>query len=128
MSKIVKFDGNKIGINKEFSLIDSPANIKKISKHYKSLLEGINEDSDSLEDVTDNVLALAEAVCNGTADLLNLTKKEKDALENFSFDDQYNFFNECLKQFVGIVMPSHSEETEEKKEDPKSPEEEQSGN
>lgn len=130
MAEFVEFDGNKIGIDKQYKLIDSPKNIKKIASHYKKLLEKINEGDDSLASLAEYTPLLAEIVGEATADMLALDQKEKKTLEDFSFSDQYAFFNECMTKFIGISLPSKSddEKPEEKKEDPKSQEEEPSTN
>ncbi|MFT8392399.1 MAG: hypothetical protein ABF624_00140 [Liquorilactobacillus ghanensis] len=131
MSKIVEFDGNKIGIDKQYRLLDTPRNIKKIVSHYKKLLSKIDEtsDDDSATVIADYTPMLAEIVAESAADILNLNSKQKEKLEDYSFSDQYDLFNDCLAAFIGISLPSNDdEEVEEKKEDPKSQEEEQSGN
>ena len=131
MTKTVNFDGKLVGTDKEYQLIDSPRNIKKVVKAYKKMLDNAEaSDGTAYSDAILEAPALAEVIADGVSDLLNLTDDQKKKLEDYSFADQYGFFNECLAKFLGMKLPSADgdEEVPEKEEDPKSQDDEPSGN
>lgn len=130
MAKTVNFDGKLVGVNKEYQLVDSPRNIKKVVAAYKKILDNAEaSDGESYSDAILEAPDLADVIAGGVADLLNLTDEQKNELEDYSFADQYGFFNECLAKFLGMKLPSDDdEEVPEKKEDPKPQADVQSGN
>lgn len=127
MAKYVKFEGKTIGINgRKFSIIDSSGNVKKAAKHYQNLLKKIDEENDTIAGFVSQSPLLADEIAETIADIAGLSEKEKKGLENQSFSDQYEIFNEFLIKFLGIQMPTldDNEEAEtEEKPDPKLQEE-----
>ncbi|HIW89790.1 MAG TPA: hypothetical protein H9869_07980 [Candidatus Ligilactobacillus excrementipullorum] len=140
MAKVVNFDGKKIGIDKEYHLLDSQRNLKKVAKHHIKILEEFNKiNEDEQENSQNSILSftkqteiVAQVTIEATGDLLQLNKEQKDKLADYSISDMYEFFNECLTKFLGIALPDMSDDEEEPDEeideDPKSQDEEPSGN
>ncbi|WP_262353014.1 hypothetical protein [Lactiplantibacillus plantarum] len=63
---------------------------------------------------------MAETTC----DLLELNDSQKKRVMSmeFSVSDEYDFFNDCLKQFLGVELPSVGNSSDqEEEEDPKLP-------
>ncbi|ANK63360.1 hypothetical protein [Loigolactobacillus backii] len=131
MAKYVEFDGSVIGIeNKNFKIIDSSKNVKKAAQHYQSLIKRFDtEDEDSIKQLVGNSPMLTEEIANTIADIADLSAKEKAGLQDQSFSDQYNIFNDFLIKFLGIQMPSLDDDSDEDEDDsevetdPKSPDE-----
>ncbi|ANK66920.1 hypothetical protein AYR55_03900 [Loigolactobacillus backii] len=131
MAKYVEFDGSVIGIeNKNFKIIDSSKNVKKVAQHYQSLIKRFDtEDDDSIKQLVGNSPMLTEEIANTIADIADLSAKEKAGLQDQSFSDQYNIFNDFLIKFLGIQMPSLDDDSDEDEDDsevetdPKSPDE-----
>ncbi|ANK60024.1 hypothetical protein [Loigolactobacillus backii] len=131
MAKYVEFDGSVIGIeNKNFKIIDSSKNVKKAAQHYQSLIKRFDtEDDDSIKQLVGNSPMLTEEIANTIADIADLSAKEKAGLQDQSFSDQYNIFNDFLIKFLGIQMPSLDDDSDEDEDDsevetdPKSPDE-----
>lgn len=125
MAKYVEFDGKKIGTSTQYKLIDSGENIKKVVANYIAMQEAANEvaDDDLLGAIKRSgklVELVAKAVCD-VLDLNDAQSKRVNSLE-FSFSDEYDFFNDCLAQFMGFTMPSlDDDDTDdaEEQEDPK---------
>lgn len=125
MAKYVEFDGKKIGTSTQYKLIDSGENIKKVVTHYIAMQKSANEvdDDDLLGAIKQSgnmVKLVAEAVC----DILGLNEAQSKRVTSleFSFSDEYNFFNDCLAQFLGFTMPTlDDDDTDdaEEQEDPK---------
>ncbi|WP_057704965.1 hypothetical protein [Lactiplantibacillus plantarum] len=128
MAKYVEFDGKKIGTGTKYKLIDSGENIKKTINHYISIQKAANEIDDddylaSIKQSGSTVDLIATAVC----DLLELNAAQTKRVKNleFSFSDEYGFFNDCLNSFLGLRLPSmdddDSSDTDdaEEQEDPK---------
>ncbi|MBN7275504.1 hypothetical protein GNF18_10165 [Ligilactobacillus pobuzihii] len=140
MAKVVVFDGKKIGVDKEYHLLDSQRNMKKMSKHYTDMLEGFNkieesnkdEDGElSMKDYTKERELVAQTAIDTAADLLQLTKEQKDKLLDYSVSDLHDLYSECLYKFLDIELPKTDDEDEDEDdldEDPKLQDEEQSGN
>ncbi|MDN7145265.1 phage tail tube assembly chaperone [Liquorilactobacillus mali] len=128
MAKVIEFDGSKIGTDKQYEIVDTSRNVKKMAKHYSELLEKVADEEDGIDALVSSTVRLSDVVDESIADILGLNKKEKDGLQDYSFSDKYDFFNECLRKFIGISLPSDTEDTGEKEEDPKLEEEGPSGN
>lgn len=134
MAKVITFDGELIGTTEKYRVIDSGKNVQKTVDHYKKLV--MSQDEDDLKNKSEKEQQLAEfenmtkmpvLIAEAVADLLNLSGKDKKAVIDleFSFDDEYKFFSECVRRFLGIelpVMDADADESEET-EDPKLPEE-----
>ncbi|TLQ03651.1 hypothetical protein FEZ51_08580 [Pediococcus stilesii] len=134
MAKVITFDGELIGTTEKYRVIDSGKNVQKAVDHYKKLV--MSQDEDDLKNKSEKEQQLAEfenmtkmpvLIAEAVADLLSLSGKDKKAVIDleFSFDDEYKFFSECVRKFLGIelpVMDADADESEET-EDPKLPEE-----
>lgn len=123
MAKIVEFDGKKIGVNTPFKLIDTGNNIKKMVKYYTKITESANKADDNLQSIVDQSPVLADIVAEAVCDLLELngTQKKPVLALNYSFSDEYEFFNECLVKFLGLKMPSLDDEEDSEDKEPEDP-------
>lgn len=143
MAKVVVFDGKKIGVDKEYHLIDSQRNMKKIANHYEKMLDEIqkveaaNQDENgalTMKGYSKERETVAQTAIDATVDLLELTKAQKDKLVDYSISDMHDFYNDCLLKFLDIEMPKIDDEDDLEEiedstdEDPKLQDEEQSGN
>ncbi|WP_461241151.1 hypothetical protein [Paucilactobacillus sp. N302-9] len=118
MAQFVKFEGNLIGIEgKDFNLIDSNKNVKKIAGYYKKLLEDVDAETPGVIVAADNAVALLDLIDNAIADIADLNKTETKNLENCSFSDKYGIFNEMLKKYLGVGLPSMQDISEEDADD-----------
>ena len=121
MAEIVEFDGAKIGTSTKYQLMDSGENIKKTIKYYSQMLTAVDEMDDTVIGAIEQSAKLTDIIAEAICDLFNLNaqqSKRVKALE-FSFSDEYNFFNECLAKFLGLTMPSLEDNQETEDEDPK---------
>ncbi|MCT3234721.1 hypothetical protein [Lactiplantibacillus plantarum] len=124
MAKSVKFDGKKIGTGTQYTLIDSGQNVEKMAEAYKKLIKTTEETEDSITGVVELTPKLAKVVAETTCDLLELNASQKKRVMSmeFSVSDEYDFFNDCLKQFLGVELPSVGNSSDqEEEEDPKLP-------
>lgn len=124
MSKIVKFDGKKFGLKKDVELKDTPNNMKLTIDCYSNLLKDSAND-ELYKDVPDDrvryMLIAAERATEFVGEILHLTKEQKAKLvSDYSADDQFDFFNQCLEIFCGLTMvPSEADVSEGDGKDPK---------
>lgn len=134
MAKVITFDGELIGTTEKYRVIDTGKNVQKAVDHYKELV--MSQDDEDLKNKSEKEQQLAEfenmsrmpiLIAEAVADLLGLSGKDKKAVIDleFSFDDEYKFFSECVRKFLGIELPNMDADANESEEaeDPKLPEE-----
>lgn len=139
MSKVVTFDID--GLGKKTELIDTMANVQKVSKGLRRVYEAIDKVDDEKGDdaiMLDYSVALNPVLITNVKELLGLNEKEAKKLEDVSYSDLEEAYGEACKEFVGLEMPTvhmmlsnlqnfqeqqeAGEESEEPKADPKSSE------
>lgn len=95
-------------LGKDFTIMDSMTNIKKINAGIKEIYKRINE----IDDKEDNPLfadynaAITDEVVKQVANLLDLTKEDAKKLENMSYNDLFIFYSTAVNSFTGMVAPS----------------------
>lgn len=109
MSKTVKF--NVEGFGKEFTLIDTMANVEKASKGlertYKAMDKVEKEKGDSLR-LVDYSDVLRPVLIENVAEILGLNKTDAKKLEDVSYSDLEDFYKEICMEFVGLELPTLS--------------------
>ncbi|MFQ9706070.1 MAG: hypothetical protein ACLRX6_03145 [Limosilactobacillus pontis] len=104
-------------LGKDFTIMDSMANIKKINAGIKELYKRINE-VDEKEDnplFADYNTVITEEVVKQTAKLLNLTKEDTKKLESMSYADISDFYSTAVDSFTGMAVPNVREMQEQQK-------------
>lgn len=95
-------------LGKDFTIMDSMTNIKKINGGIKEIYKRINE----IDNKEDNPLfaeyneVITEEVVKQVANLLDLTKEDTKKLENMSYNDLFTFYSTAVNSFTGMVTPS----------------------
>lgn len=134
MSKVVKFDAKNM-LGKDFEVIDSFKNVKKVNAGVRGIFEAIDEyetkQTKAHKPVTmmDYQDIVASRVIENTGALLGLSKEDTAKLEDMSYSDVFKFYSTVANDFLDMDIPDPSaiksviqggSETEKK--DPKSSE------
>lgn len=134
MSKVVKFDAKNM-LGKDFEVIDSFKNVKKVNAGVRGIFEAIDEyetkQTKAHKPVTmmDYQDIVASRVIENTGALLGLSKEDTAKLEDMSYSDVFKFYSKVANGFLDMDIPDPSaiksviqggSETEKK--DPKSSE------
>ena len=94
-------------LGKDFTIMDSMTNIKKINGGIKEIYKRINE----IDNKEDNPLfaeyneVITEEVVKQVAKLLDLTKEDAKKLENMSYNDLFVFYSTAVNSFTGMDAP-----------------------
>lgn len=108
MAKVVTLKAKNL-FGKDYTIMDSMANIKKINAGMKAIYNAIDQvDKKCKDQVTfaDYNEAISNEVVKQVAKLLNLTKDDSEKLENMSYSEMFNFYSEAVNSFTGMKAPS----------------------
>lgn len=123
MAKVVEINAKSWGLEKDYRLIDTPQNVKQISKDVREMFKKISEmDNEAnrrakaLEEgkdvsklpvyfVTDYQLVVLDAVIKSLSALMHLTKEESKKLEDVSYSDMFNIYQELATKFIQMQIP-----------------------
>lgn len=95
-------------LGKDYTIMDSMINIKKINAGIKAIYKRINE----VEEKNENPLfadyneVITDEVVKQVAKLLGLTKEDAKKLEDMSYGDLFTFYSDAVEKFTGMVTPS----------------------
>ncbi|MBB1079069.1 hypothetical protein H5S09_03700 [Limosilactobacillus sp. STM2_1] len=95
-------------LGKDYTIMDSMTNIKKINAGIKAIYKRINEVDDKNENplFADYNEAITDEVVKQVAKLLGLNKEDSKKLEEMSYGDLFTFYSNAVEKFTGMVTPS----------------------
>lgn len=141
MAKVVEINAKSWGLDKDYRLIDTPQNVKQVSKDVREMFKKISDMDDvatkrakALEEgkdvsdmpiyfVTDYQLVVLEAVIKSLSALMHLTKEQSKKLEDVSYSDMFDIYQELASKFIQMQIPNFApdETTEDKSEGEQDP-------
>lgn len=107
MAKTVTLKATNV-LSKDFTIMDSMGNIKKINEGIKQIYKRI----DALDQKKETVLfaeyneVITDEVVKQVAKLLNLSKDDAKKLEDMSYNDLFTFYSTAVNEFTGMTTPS----------------------
>ena len=107
MAKTVTLKATNV-LSKDFTIMDSMGNIKKINEGIKQIYKRI----DDLDQKKETVLfaeyneVITDEVVKQVAKLLNLSKDDAKKLEDMSYNDLFTFYSTAVSEFTGMTTPS----------------------
>lgn len=107
MAKTVTLKATTV-LGKDFTIMDSMGNIKKINEGIKQIYKRI----DALDQKKETVLfaeyneVITDEVVKQVAKLLNLSKDDAKKLEDMSYNDLFTFYSTSVSEFTGMTTPS----------------------
>lgn len=107
MAKTVTLKATTV-LGKDFTIMDSMENIKKINEGIKQIYKRI----DTLDQKKDSVLfaeyneVITDEVVKQVAKLLDLSKDDAKKLEDMSYNDLFTFYSTAVNEFTGMTTPS----------------------
>ena len=107
MAKTVTLKATTV-LGKDFTIMDSMGNIKKINEGIKQIYKRI----DALDQKKETVLfaeyneVITDEVVKQVAKLLNLSKDDAKKLEDMSYNDLFTFYSTAVNEFTGMTTPS----------------------
>lgn len=107
MAKTVTLKATNV-LGKDFTIMDSMGNIKKINEGIKQIYKRI----DALDQKKETVLfaeyneVITDEVVKQVAKLLNLSKDDAKKLEDMSYNDLFTFYSTAVSEFTGMNTPS----------------------
>ena len=107
MAKTVTLKATTV-LGKDFTIMDSMANIKKINEGIKQIYKRI----DTLDQKKETVLfaeyneVITDEVVKQVAKLLDLSKDDAKKLEDMSYNDLFTFYSTAVNEFTGMTTPS----------------------
>lgn len=133
MAKVVSFKAKNV-FGKDFNIVDTYDNVKKLNQGLIAMLKAIDElESKKKDNVTlmDYQEVISEEVITQTGKILGLTKTDAEKLKDMSYSEVFDFYKEITDKFLHMAVPSvegirkafgGSPVVEEKEKDPKSKE------
>lgn len=107
MAKTVTLKATTV-LGKDFTIMDSMENIKKINEGIKQIYKRI----DALDQKKETVLfaeyneVITDEVVKQVAKLLGLSKDDAKKLEDMSYNDLFTFYSTAVNEFTGMTTPS----------------------
>ena len=107
MAKTVTLKATTV-LGKDFTIMDSMGNIKKINEGIKQIFKRI----DALDQKKETVLfaeyneVITDEVVKQVAKLLDLSKDDAKKLEDMSYNDLFTFYSTAVNEFTGMTTPS----------------------
>lgn len=107
MAKTVTLKATTV-LGKDFTIMDSMGNIKKINEGIKQIYKRI----DALDQKKETVLfaeyneVITDEVVKQVAKLLDLSKDDAKKLEDMSYNDLFTFYSTAVNEFTGMTTPS----------------------
>ena len=107
MAKTVTLKATTV-LGKDFTIMDSMENIKKINEGIKQIYKRI----DTLDQKKDSVLfaeyneVITDEIVKQVAKLLDLSKDDAKKLEDMSYNDLFTFYSTAVNEFTGMTTPS----------------------
>ena len=107
MAKTVTLKATTV-LGKDFTIMDSMENIKKINEGIKQIYKRI----DALDQKKETVLfaeyneVITDEVIKQVAKLLDLSKDDAKKLEDMSYNDLFTFYSTAVNEFTGMTTPS----------------------
>ena len=107
MAKTVTLKATNV-LGKDFTIMDSMGNIKKINEGIKQIYKRI----DDLDQKKETVLfaeyneVITDEVIKQVAKLLDLSKDDAKKLEDMSYNDLFTFYSTAVNEFTGMTTPS----------------------
>lgn len=107
MAKTVTLKATTV-LGKDFTIMDSMGNIKKINEGIKQIYKRI----DTLDQKKETVLfaeyneVITDEVVKQVAKLLDLSKDDAKKLEDMSYNDLFTFYSTAVNEFTGMTTPS----------------------
>ncbi|MCC4405601.1 hypothetical protein LMB75_05765 [Limosilactobacillus reuteri] len=107
MAKTVTLKATTV-LGKDFTIMDSMGNIKKINEGIKQIYKRI----DALDQKKETVLfaeyneVITDEVIKQVAKLLDLSKDDAKKLEDMSYNDLFTFYSTAVNEFTGMTTPS----------------------
>ena len=107
MAKTVTLKATTV-LGKDFTIMDSMGNIKKINEGIKQIYKRI----DALDQKKETVLfaeyneVITDEVVKQVAKLLGLSKDDAKKLEDMSYNDLFTFYSTAVNEFTGMTTPS----------------------
>ena len=107
MAKTVTLKATTV-LGKDFTIMDSMENIKKINEGIKQIYKRI----DALDQKKETVLfaeyneVITDEVVKQVAKLLDLSKDDAKKLEDMSYNDLFTFYSTAVNEFTGMTTPS----------------------
>ena len=107
MAKTVTLKATNV-LGKDFTIMDSMGNIKKINEGIKQIYKRI----DALDQKKETVLfaeyneVITDEVVKQVAKLLGLSKDDAKKLEDMSYNDLFTFYSTAVNEFTGMTTPS----------------------
>lgn len=106
MAKTVTLKAKTV-LGKDFTIMDSMTNIKKINAGVKELYKRIGEvDDKETPLLVDYNVVISDEVVKQVANLLDLTKEDAKALEKMSYNDLFVFYSTVVNEFTGLNTPN----------------------
>lgn len=95
-------------LGKDFTIIDSMNNIKKINAGMKAIYKSIDDMDKKNKDATfaDYNDAITEEVVKQVSNLLNLNKEDSEKLSTMSYSEMFDFYSKAVNDFTGMHTPS----------------------
>lgn len=133
MAKVVSFKAKNV-FGKDFHIVDTYDNVKKLNQGLIAMLKAIDElESKKKDNVTlmDYQEVISEEVITQTGKILGLTKTDAEKLKDMSYSEVFDFYKEITDKFLHMAVPSvegirkafgGSQVVEEEEKDPKSKE------
>lgn len=133
MAKVVSFKAKNV-FGKDFNIVDTYDNVKKLNQGLIAMLKAIDElESKKKNNVTlmDYQEVISEEVITQTGKILGLTKTDAEKLKDMSYSEVFDFYKDITDKFLHMAVPSvegirkafdGSPVVEEEEKDPKSKE------
>lgn len=127
MAKVVSFKAKNV-FGKDFNIVDTYDNVKKLNQGLIAMLKAIDElESKKKDNVTlmDYQEVISEEVITQTGKILGLTKTDAEKLKDMSYSEVFDFYKEITDKFLHMAVPSVEgipPVVEEEEKDPKSKE------
>ena len=111
MAKTVIFKGKET-FGKDFTIIDTHANVKLVSNGMRAILNAIDKYEEkqakakkpvTLMDYQD---IISDEVITQTGKLLGLSTEDTKKLENVSYSEVFNFYSKAANEFADMEIPS----------------------
>lgn len=108
MAKVVSFKAKNV-FGKDFNIVDTYDNVKKLNQGLIAMLKAIDElESKKKDNVTlmDYQEVISEEVITQTGKILGLTKTDAEKLKDMSYSEVFDFYKEITDKFLHMAVPS----------------------
>lgn len=107
MAKTVTLKSTNV-LGKDYTIMDSMNNIKKINAGIKAIYKRIDEVDTKNESplFADYNEVIIDEVVKQVAKLLGLNKEDGKKLEDMSYGDLFEFYSDAVEKFTGMDTPS----------------------